>query len=91
MALFSQGEMRLSLLRVSGGFCDADRYSKQQLHVLSQHKVRTLVCGRASGNGRSTIWVRKIVIFRPWCEPVEKKEQEDVNQDLAVLKVQCSS
>jgi len=35
--------MRLSLQRVSGVFCGADRYSKQQVHVWSQYKVRTLV------------------------------------------------
>ena len=35
--------MLLCCLRFSGGFCGADRYSKQQLHVWSQHKVRTLV------------------------------------------------
>ena len=38
MALMSGREMRPSLLTVS----DADRYSKQQVHVWSQHKVRTL-------------------------------------------------
>ena len=34
-----------TLLRFSCGFWDADRYSKQQLHVSSQSKVRTLVYG----------------------------------------------
>ena len=38
MALMSGREMRPSLLRVSG----ADRYSKLQVHVWSQHKVSTL-------------------------------------------------
>jgi hypothetical protein len=45
--------MGLSLLRVSGGFCGADRYSKQQLQVWSQHKVKTLVYGTASGTART--------------------------------------
>ena len=61
--------MPLSLLRVSGGFSGADRYSKQQLHVWSQHKLRTLFYGRASGTGRSPRWVWKIVSFRLWCAP----------------------
>jgi hypothetical protein len=43
LALLMGGEMPLSLLKFSGGFCGADRYSKQQLHVWSQHKMRTLV------------------------------------------------
>ena len=43
MPLLSRGEMLLSCLRVGVGFCGADRYSKQQLHIWSQHKVRTLV------------------------------------------------
>jgi hypothetical protein len=60
--------MRLPLMRVSGGFCGADRYSKQQLQVWPQHKVRTLVYGTASGRGRSTKWVRK-----PWRAAVEQK------------------
>ena len=36
MALMSGREMLPTLLRVSG----ADHYSKQQVHVWSQHKVR---------------------------------------------------
>jgi hypothetical protein len=83
--------MRLPLLRVSGGFCGSDRYSKQQLQVWSQHKVRTLVYRRASSKGRNTKWVRKIVSFRPWHAAVEQKEQQYVNQDWVVLNVQCSS
>jgi hypothetical protein len=83
--------MRLPLLRVSGGFCGSDRYSKQQLQVSSQHKVRTLVYGKVSGNGRSSKWIRKIVGFMPWCAPDEEKEQEYVNQYWVGLKVQCSS
>jgi hypothetical protein len=43
MALLSRGEKLLSSLKFSGRFCGADRYSKQQLHVWSQHRVRTLV------------------------------------------------
>jgi len=35
MALLLLGEMQLSLLMVSGAFCGADRYSKQQLYVWS--------------------------------------------------------
>ena len=35
--------------------------------------------------------VRKIVSFRPRFVPVEEKEQEYVNQDWVVLKVQCIS
>jgi hypothetical protein len=83
--------MRLSLMRVSGSFCDVDRYSKQQLQVWSQHKVRALVYGRASCTGRSTKWVRKIVSFRQWRAPVEEKEQQYVNQHRVVLNVQYSS
>jgi len=43
MAILSRGETRLCLLRFSGGFCGAERYSKQQEQVWSQHRVRTLV------------------------------------------------
>jgi hypothetical protein len=91
MALLSRREIRLSFPRVSGGFCGADRNSKQQLHVWSQHKVRTLVYGRASGTERRAKWVRKIMSFWPWCAPVEEKEQEYVNQDAVVLNVQYSA
>jgi len=53
MALLSRGQMRLRLLRDGGDFCGADRYSKQQQHVWSQHKVRTLVLlgGKLSRKG----------------------------------------
>jgi hypothetical protein len=43
MALLSRREIRLLFLRFSGEFWGADLYSKQQLHVWSQHKVKTLV------------------------------------------------
>jgi predicted metal-dependent hydrolase len=91
MTLLSRVEKLLSCMRVRGGFCGADRYSKQDLQVWSQHKVRTLVLWRASGTGRSPRWVRKIVSFRPWCGPVEEKEQEYVNQYPVVLNIECSS
>jgi len=68
MVLLSRGEIWLHLLRFTGGFCGADRYSKQQLHVWSQHKVRTLVLwegkwyrkerkmGSENSEFQSTVW-----------------------------------
>jgi hypothetical protein len=47
--------------------------------------------GGASGTGSSPRWVRKIESFRPWCEPVDEKEQEYINQDPVELNVKCSS
>ena len=64
-AILSEGQWRLLRFRL---------LQQAALHGWLQHKVGTLVYGRASGTERSQKWVRKMVSFRPWFLPVEEKE-----------------
>ena len=66
-------------------------YSKQDLDVWSQLKVRTVVLWEGIRYGRSTRCVKGMVSFRAMCAAVEGKGLEYVNGDYVVLNVQCNS
>ena len=62
-------------------------YSRQDLDVWLQLKVRTVVLLEGKWYGKSTSCVKGMVSFRAMCAAVERKVLEYVNGECVVLNV----